>query len=70
MTAWPGDDDDTMNGDARFADSTIVEFASGHDRSNLMGLGGDPDARARLFSYGDEVLPRRKLHAAGRPDVS
>ena len=52
---------------ATFADSTNVEFADDYDRGNLIGLAGDADSRAHLFSHWDEALPHRRLHAASSP---
>ena len=35
----------------RFHDSANADFSADHDRSNLTGLAGDAEARARLFSH-------------------
>lgn len=50
-----------------FSDSARAEFATDQDRSKLLGLGGDAEARAHLFSHWDEVLPYRKLDRSSQP---
>lgn len=50
-----------------FSHSARAEFATEQDRSKLLGLGGDAEARAHLFAHWDEVLPYRKLHRSSQP---
>lgn len=54
-------------GSTDFAGSTRAQFADEHDRANLLGVGGDAEARAHLFANWDEVLPQRKLHGSAQP---
>lgn len=58
-----------ISSSSSFHDSAKASFAAEHDRTNLIGLVGDAEARARLFSHWDEALPHRTLHAANRPHV-